>query len=114
MREYLGMMQKEMAEVFDITASAYHSIEKGDKSTLRLKHVLTLYHKYKINPNWLILGDGNMFLERIRENQIEDGPFVLKEKIEGEFDVIRARIALLEAQIVQEMQEKYGKKEDDD
>lgn len=62
-------LQKEIAELLGIGQDAYSLIEKG-KAQLQLKHLEKLALEMRLNPNWLILGDGEMLLKEGEENSI--------------------------------------------
>ncbi len=55
-RESLHFTQSQFAEVFGIEVSQYKRIEKGI-SRITIDKVRTLYDKYSIDPDFLILGE---------------------------------------------------------
>lgn len=98
----LGYSQKEMAKELGIGQSAYSIIEQGTRSELRMQHVVTLFEKFGINPNWLILGIGKQIMPDYEKNQYPN----VKDLSGPEFDEIWKRIEKLEQQIAEEIRTK--------
>ena len=61
-REKLGYTQNEMAKHMHLKRTTYSSIEQGHNSLIE-RHVLLLQEKLNVNPDFLIHGIGEMFLE---------------------------------------------------
>lgn len=76
LRHTLEMTQSQFAEIMGITQSTYAYIEKGHRASITLDQLLILHDKLDINPNWVLLGEGNMYLSqqqgRYVVNKIED------------------------------------------
>ena len=63
MREILNISQAVLASSLDITTGAVGLVEKG-KSKLKTENLIKLINKYHTNINWLLTGEGAMFLSR--------------------------------------------------
>ena len=76
LRHTLEMTQSQFAEIMGITQSTYAYIEKGHRASITLDQLLILHDKLDINPNWVLLGAGDMYLSeqqgRYVVNKIED------------------------------------------
>jgi len=64
-REALGVKQTEIAKVLDIESNYLSNIERGIKEPSK-KLISILITKYKINSNWLLTGEGDMFVNSLR------------------------------------------------
>lgn len=60
-REYLNLSQKQFAESMDSTAQAFYGYEKNIRD-IPNKLLDKLVSKYNININWLLTGNGDMFI----------------------------------------------------
>ena len=70
LRDILGFSQKEMAKYMDISLRVYQYYEKNEQKPSYDK--LAKLRKFKVNMNWLLTGEGKMFLEEDeKENSIE-------------------------------------------
>lgn len=58
-RKQFGLSQAEMASILEVTQSSYSKTEKGETG-VTTQHVIQLFEKLNINPNYLLLGKGNM------------------------------------------------------
>lgn len=61
LRNTLNRTQGEMADVFGIRTQSYGSYERGVNS-MRYETLKILVEHFKVNANWFITGEGNMFL----------------------------------------------------
>lgn len=61
LREYLNMNKREMAHSLEMSPTAYHYVETGANNISR-RTLYTLKTKHKLNENWLINGEGEMFM----------------------------------------------------
>lgn len=61
LREYLAISQAEFAKKIGVTAGAISQIENGGGVSSELLSVVC--DKYNVNPQWLLSGKGEMFLE---------------------------------------------------
>jgi transcriptional regulator with XRE-family HTH domain len=61
-RESLGMLQKEMAKVLHMSASSYNQIETG-RNNVSPRVVALLSVIYNVNEQWLLDGQGHMFVK---------------------------------------------------
>jgi transcriptional regulator with XRE-family HTH domain len=59
-RGKLGLKQKDFAKVLGVSASYLSDIELG-KTRPSFDFLISCYNKYKLNINWLLVGDGTMF-----------------------------------------------------
>lgn len=67
-RETISYSQKQMCEFFHMSQSNYTKIENGHLNP-NLEFMLILRTKFNINLNWLIAGEGEMY---IRDSAIDD------------------------------------------
>jgi transcriptional regulator with XRE-family HTH domain len=61
LREILGLTQEEMAQLLGVSLRAYQAYEKGSMEP-KVGKLEMLAKKYRVNLNWLITGEGEMFL----------------------------------------------------
>jgi hypothetical protein len=54
----LGITEAEAAAAFGITLRTYRRWEAGKVTVLLTRHVLPFAHKYEVNLDWLVCGDG--------------------------------------------------------
>jgi transcriptional regulator with XRE-family HTH domain len=62
LRHTLDMTQSQFAKIMGITQSTYAYIEKGHRASITLDQLLILNEALGINPNWILLGHGEMYL----------------------------------------------------
>ena len=62
LRKQLGLTQKEMARIVGVTPAAISDFEAG-KSSPSANLCAVLAKKFKVNLNWLLTGEGEMFVE---------------------------------------------------
>ena len=62
-REKLNLNQSELARSIDANPSIISDIERGEKEPSK-KIISSLIIKYKVNSNWLLADEGNMFLHK--------------------------------------------------
>lgn len=62
-REYFKLSQQQMADALNISKNGYWYYETG-KRELKSEEIFSLIKLYNININWLITGEGEMFLEK--------------------------------------------------
>lgn len=58
-RKSRNMTQKQLADHLSTSQYAVANIERG-KYSLRFEHLLSMSDKFKLNPNWLLTGQGGM------------------------------------------------------
>lgn len=73
MRKLLKYSQVEMAEIAGISQAQYSSIERG-QSSLTYSHLEALYKKLKVNPIWILSGNGNMMVSEDAYNAYKKSP----------------------------------------
>lgn len=61
-RTALGLLSKTAAERLELSVSAYTDIEKG-RNSLTAKVSTALISEFGINVNWILTGEGEMFLD---------------------------------------------------
>jgi len=62
-REELGFKQSELARAIEANPSIISDIERGEKEPSK-KIISALIKKYRINSNWLLADEGEMFLQK--------------------------------------------------
>ena len=81
LRAALGKKQKDFAQELGTSASYVSDIEKG-KSKAGEGFIESLYRTYKVNINWVMSGDGDMFLQDPRTSMVaEDSGIYIKEGV---------------------------------
>jgi transcriptional regulator with XRE-family HTH domain len=76
LRKTLGFTQDAFAAILKVSKPAYVRYEYG-KRFPPLKVIQFLYKKYRVDNNWLVTGEGEMFLKEEEEDDDEDvSPFV--------------------------------------
>lgn len=68
-RKALKLSQSEFGEVIGIQKSAVSKLERGETS-LTNANIKTICREFDVNENWLRTGEGDMFVERTRDEQI--------------------------------------------
>ena len=68
-RKALKLSQSEFGEVIGIQKSAVSKLERGETS-LTNANIKTICREFDVNENWLRTGEGDMFVERTRNEQI--------------------------------------------
>lgn len=85
-RKTIGYEQKEIASVLGIKENTYCQIENGRRE-LTSRHIDSLVNKLHLNKDWLLTGEGDMFittsdeedlLRRFRELTPESKEYCLK------------------------------------
>ncbi len=67
-RKRLGLKQAEIGKVLDLSQDAISAIETGrNKPTLDVLSIL--YNNYDVNVEWMLTGNGTMFLNGIGEDE---------------------------------------------
>jgi len=65
-RKHLKLSQEEFGNKINISQKSLSAIERGDRR-LYAELIEKISKTYNLNPNWLILGKGDMFLEKPTE-----------------------------------------------
>ena len=78
-RKFLGLTQKQMAEILQVGQNTYSMIENS-KISLTERNRSILAEKLRINPLWLDTGIGEMFLDSTPAPRIAIGRAVIAEK----------------------------------
>jgi len=68
-RDALNMKQKEFARGLDISIQHLSDIERGKKGT-GLDFFAKMLNEYNVNLNYLLLGEGEMFLQGIGKDRV--------------------------------------------
>ena len=70
-RKRLNLSQKKFAEILGISLITLQRYEKGEREPSS-EVLVNIKQKFKVNMNWLLTGEGKMFLEEDeKENSIE-------------------------------------------
>ena len=70
-KEELNLTQKELADILGIAPATYGMIETG-RRTLRENYLKILETLYHVNPNWIVAGEGEMFIISPRQSELID------------------------------------------
>ena len=70
-RKALGYNQTEMGAVLNVKQNTYCFIETG-KRELMDKHIQLMVERCHLNKEWLLTGEGSMFLETVEEKRFMD------------------------------------------
>ncbi len=62
-REYFNLSQQEMADSLNLSKNGYWYYETGRRE-IRAEEIFSIIQLYNINANWLLTGEGAMFLEQ--------------------------------------------------
>ena len=110
LRHTLDMTQSQFAEVMGITQSTYAYIEKGHRASITLDQLLILNKKLDINPNWILLGEGDMYMSeqkgRYVVNKVEQERPYLKTEYDNAIEILSDEVE----HIKQFLREQYPKK----
>jgi transcriptional regulator with XRE-family HTH domain len=72
------MTQAEFAEKLDLTQAALSGMEVG-RNTITTESLLKMYQKFNVNPNYLLLGNEDMFFDKkkfeYKVNEIVDNEY---------------------------------------
>lgn len=71
LRSELNLTLKQLAEALNLTSGTISLIENG-KRNLTDRTIADLERIYRVNPEWLRTGEGEMFKERTREVEIAE------------------------------------------
>ena len=101
-RKNLRFNQSELARSIDANPSIISDIERGEKEPSK-KIISALIIKYKINSNWLLTGDGDMYIQSVQppKSLLEQG---LDETITAhpKISEIESRLSAIETLLKQE------------
>jgi transcriptional regulator with XRE-family HTH domain len=71
LRSELNLTLKQLADALNLTSGTISLIENG-KRNLTDRTIADLERIYRVNPEWLRTGEGEMFKERTREVEIAE------------------------------------------
>ena len=71
LRTALGLSQEAFGETVGVTKAAISRIESGINS-LSDRMILSIVTQHNVNERWLRTGEGDMFIELSKDEQIED------------------------------------------
>jgi SOS-response transcriptional repressor LexA len=100
-RSALGMNQADMARAISVNPSLISDIERGDKEPSK-KVISALILNYKINSNWLLIEQGDMYIKDISTEEEKPPKSALEQELEAsigahpKFTEIEERLARLE------------------
>jgi transcriptional regulator with XRE-family HTH domain len=96
LRHTLEMTQSQFAKIMGITQSTYAYIEKGHRASITLDQLLILHDKLDINPNWVLLGEGNMYISEQQGkyvvNKIEEMDKIGSQLSSGTIELLRREV----------------------
>lgn len=102
-RNYYNFAQNKFAELLGINKFSYANYERGTRN-ISFDVLEKLHRQYKVNLNWLIVGSGEMFVERTIDDEILDGMKKEQDQFKKSFEEIEDK---LEEKILSVMK-KYG------
>lgn len=70
-RKRLGLTQQEFADVLKITRSAVCKMESGENAP-SAQTLSIICREFDVNENWLRTGEGEMFIEKTKDEQIAE------------------------------------------
>ena len=68
LRSELGLSQTDMAKLMGVSLRVYHRYEKGEQKPSYEK-LIPLVKKFNVNINWLLTGEGEMFIKPKKEKE---------------------------------------------
>jgi SOS-response transcriptional repressor LexA len=86
-RETLGVNQSQMAREIGLAPSFISGIERGAKEPSR-EIIKRLLEHYKLNTNWLLTGEGEMFLSDRKEMKYNQGVYFQNSEQKTKFDTV--------------------------
>ena len=89
-RKRIGLTQTEFGEVFGVSRNVINSYERGVVAPIPL-FIESLCTKYDVNPDWLMHGSGEMFLDKTAEDEITE---FLASVVTDDDESIRKRFVL--------------------
>jgi transcriptional regulator with XRE-family HTH domain len=93
-RSKKGLTQAKLAEVLDVSRSLIAQIDKYHAEPSK-EIIIKIVMKLNINANWLLTGDGDMFLNNSNDSEY------YKEKIR----YLKEKLALLSVKIIEDANE---------
>lgn len=75
LRKALGFTQDTFAGILKVSKPAYVRYEYGERFP-PLHVIRFLYKKYRVDSNWVVTGEGEMFVKEVEEEDEEVSPFV--------------------------------------
>ena len=76
-RKALGYDQMQMGSVLNVKQSTYCFIETGRRKLMD-RHIQLMVERCYLNTEWLLTGEGSMFLETVEEKRFMDLFYSLK------------------------------------
>lgn len=70
-RKESGLLQQDFAKEIKLSKQAYTNI-KQNRRNVNIEELFFICKKFQVNSNWLLLGSGDIFLNRISHNQVLD------------------------------------------
>lgn len=71
LREILNLKQTEFAKSLNIAQPYLSVLENGERNSFTIEILLKLVEKYNVNINWLLTGEGRVFLNDYNELENE-------------------------------------------
>jgi len=68
--EVLGIKQNQFAQNIDVSPSHVSDVLSGRRNNFSIDIIIKIAELYKVNLNWLLTGEGEMFITKPEENQV--------------------------------------------
>ena len=88
LRRKLKLSQKELAEIVGRTTSAVAHWETG-RYVIPTEILAKLIELYRVNPLWLLFGEGSMFLDSTSTEKVKEKGIYSVTELKGKFLLIR-------------------------
>ncbi|MCP5108312.1 MAG: helix-turn-helix transcriptional regulator [bacterium] len=69
-REQIGKVQSRLSAELNVSQSTIANIENGSAFPNHV-YLFYLYHRYRLNVNWLLTGDGEMLRKALKKEYVE-------------------------------------------
>lgn len=100
-RKFLKVTQIDFGASLGLTQAGYSDIERG-KNNISGKIKILLKKEHNINLNWLVTGEGEMFVATIEDNGSESDKLAMEqnlfERLQSEIDRLHREINRLTAE----------------
>ena len=100
-RKIIGVSVEDIAEKMSVMPNSYRQIEQG-KAGFSMKLIKTMAIDYNVSIDWLLLGQGNMFTNKKKRDEIH---FLSKEIGQKKVDEVSQENML---NMIKELQEKVA------
>lgn len=104
-RKEIKLTQIEFAEICGVTQRYISEIESGKQKTISAEVFYKITKKFNINPDWLLTGEGDMFLKTGNATYGNNSSIIT-----GNNNTVNYNLSQGEAELVDAVREKDGKK----